>query len=130
MDVLPILNLPAAHENVDKAAAQLGDLLREQPLYQTYLQAIMDLEKDPQVLDLSTQIQMKRNSLHGGRGDPELSAELQRLSLELEALSAVRTYRAAESEVRALFNAVNELLSQSLRVDFVANAKRGCGCGG
>ncbi len=130
MQVSPILNLPTTHEKVEQAAIKLGDLLREQPLYQTYMQAIMDLQKDAQARDLSTQIQMKHNSLHGGKGDPEIAAELQRLSLELEALPAVQSYRAAENEVRALFSAVNELLSQSLRVDFVTNAKRGCGCGG
>ncbi len=130
MEVSPILNLPATHEKVDKAAAQLGDLLSEQPLYQTYMQAIRDLEKDPQVRDLSTQIQMKRNSLHGGKGNAELSAELQRLNLELEALPAVQTYRSAESEVRDLFSSVNALLSELLKVDFATNAKRGCGCGG
>ncbi len=130
MEVSPILNLPAAHEKVDKAATQLGDLLREQPLYQTYMQAIMELEKDLQVRDLSTQIQAKRNSLHGGKGNAELSAELQRLNLELEALPAVQAYRAAENEVHALFSSVNSLLSELLKVDFAANAKRGCGCGG
>jgi cell fate (sporulation/competence/biofilm development) regulator YlbF (YheA/YmcA/DUF963 family) len=130
MNISPILDLPTAHEKVDKAATRLGDLLREQPLYQTYLQAIMDLEKDPQVRDLSSQIQMKRNSLHGGKGNAELSAELQRLNLELEALPAVQAYRVAENEVRALFGSVNTLLSELLKVDFAANAKRGCGCGG
>ena len=130
MEVSPILNLPAAQGKVDQAAAQLGDLLREHPLYQTYMQAIMDLEKDAQVRDLSAQIQAKRNSLHGGKSNPGIDAELQRLNLELETLPAVQSYRAAESQVRALFSAINELLSQSLRVDFVTNAKRGCGCGG
>ena len=130
MEVLPILNLPYMHQQLDQAAAHLGDLLREYPLYQTYLQAIKDLEKDPQVRDLSIQIQTKRNALYGGKGNPELTAELERLNLELEALPAINEYRAAEADVRPFFHAVNDLLSQALHVDFASNAKRGCGCGG
>ena len=130
MNVLPILNLPAAQEKVEQAATQLGNLLNENPLYQAFKRSIVDLQKDPQVSYLSSQIQMKRNSAHSGKGDPELSAELQRLNLELEALPAVRAYRAAEKDARDLLSAVNVLLSESLKVDFAANAKRGCGCGG
>ena len=130
MEVLPILNLPTTHQQLDQTAAHLGDLLREHPLYQTYMQAIKDLEKDPQVHDLSVQTQIKRNALYGGKGNPELTAELERLNLELEALPAVQNYRAAEKGARDLLSAVNVLLSESLKVDFAANAKRGCGCGG
>ena len=130
MNVLPILNLPAAQEKVEQAAAQLGNLLNENPLYQAFKRSIVDLQKDPQVSDLSLQIQMKRNSAHSGKGDPEPSAELQRLNLELEALPAVQAYRAAEKDARDLLSAVNVLLSESLKVDFATNAKRGCGCGG
>jgi len=130
MNVLPILNLPATHEKVEQAATKLGDLLNENPLYQIYKHSILDLEKDPQVRDLSMQIQTKRNAAYGGKGNPELSAELQRLNLELEALPAIRAYRAAEKDARHLLSAVNVLLSESLKVDFAANAKRGCGCGG
>ena len=130
MNALPILNLPAAQEKVEQAATQLGNLLNENPLYQAFKRSIVDLQKDPQVSYLSSQIQMKRNSAHSGKGDPELSAELQRLNLELEALPAVQDYRAAEKDARDLLSAVNVLLSESLKVDFAANAKRGCGCGG
>lgn len=130
MEVLPVLNLPSTHQQLDQAAAHLGDLLREHPLYQTYMQAIKDLEKDPQVHDLSVQIQIKRNAFYGGKSNPELTAELERLNLELEALPAIQKYRAAETAVRPFLHAVNDLLSQALHVDFASNAKRGCGCGG
>ena len=130
MDVPPILDLAPVHEKIDQAAIKLGDLLREHPLYQSYLRAVMDLEKDPQARDLSTQIQTKRNSLHGGKSNPELVAELQRLELELEAVPVVQAYRAAESTVRPFFHAVDASLSEALKVDFAVNAKRGCGCGG
>lgn len=132
MDVPLILNLPTTHEKVAQAAVKLGDLLREHPLYQAYMRSIMDLEKDPQVRDLSMQIQAKRNALYGGNGGPSpaLSAELQRLNHDLEAAPAVQAYRAAENDVRPFLQAANALLSETLKVDFAANAKRGCGCGG
>lgn len=130
MEALPVLNLSTAHEKVEQAAVKLGDLLREQPLYQTYMQSIMDLEQDTQVRDLSMQIQAKRNAHYGGKGGPELAAELNRLSQDLESLPAVQAYRAAEKDARGLLSAVNALLSEALKVDFAANANRGCGCGG
>lgn len=128
MEVLPILNLPATHEAVTQAAAALGEAIRQQPLYQAYMQSIMNLQNDPQVKDLSLKIQQARNAVYSGR-QPELAGELQGLKLQLEDLSVIRAYRAAEDEARALIRAVNAQLSAALNVDFAANAKRGCGCG-
>ena len=130
MEVLPILNLPTTHEKVEQAAVKLGDLIRELPLYQSYMQSIMDLQSDPRVKELSLKIQTNRNAVYGGKNTPELSAELQRIELELETLPAIQAYRAAEKDARDLLSAVNALLSEILKVDFAANAKRGCGCGG
>ena len=130
MEVLPLLNLPNTHEKIEQTAVILGDLLREHPLYQTYMRSIMDLESDMQVRDLSLNIQAKQNAFNGGRGNAELADELKHLNQELEALPIIQSYHAAETDARALLNAVNTVLSETLKVDFVANAKRGCGCGG
>jgi cell fate (sporulation/competence/biofilm development) regulator YlbF (YheA/YmcA/DUF963 family) len=130
MEVLPILNLPTTHEAVVQAATQLGDLLREHPQYQAYMQSIINLQNDPKVKELSLKLQQTRNAVYGGKNTPELSAEMERLSLELENLPVIQAYRAAESDARELLSAVNALLSEALKVDFAANAKRGCGCGG
>lgn len=130
METLPVINLPAAHEEVEQAAVRLGQLLADHPLYRRLRQAILDLEKDAQVHDLSVQIQARRNALYSNQGGPELRAELERLRLELEALPAVREYRAAEGDARRFFQAVNALLSEALKIDFASNARRSCGCGG
>ena len=130
MNVVPMLNLSATHAKVEQAATKLGDLIRELPLYQSYMQSITDLQSDLRVKELSLKLQTSRNTVHGGKNNPELSAELQHLNLELEALPAVQAFRAAEKDARDLLSAVNALLSESLKVDFAANAKRGCGCGG
>jgi cell fate (sporulation/competence/biofilm development) regulator YlbF (YheA/YmcA/DUF963 family) len=130
MEVLPILNLPATHEKVEQAAVKLGDLLREHPQYQNYMQSIAALQNDPKVKELSLKLQTSRNAVYGGKNTPELSAEMERLNLELEDLPVIQAYRAAESDARELLSAVNALLSEALKVDFAANAKRGCGCGG
>lgn len=130
MEISPILNLPTTLEKVEQAAVKLGDLLREHPLYQTYMRTIMDLSKDSQVNKISEQIYTKRNTIYGGKSDPVLTAELQRLNQELESLPSMQAYRAAERDVRPFLGAVNAMLSEALKVDFAANAKRGCGCGG
>jgi len=130
MEVLPVLNLPTTHEQVEQAAVKLGDLLRELPLYQAYMQSIISLQSDPRVKELSLKLQQTRNAVYGGKGKSDLSAELQRLELELEDLPVIKAYRATENDARELLVAVNALLSEALKVDFAANAKRGCGCGG
>lgn len=129
MEVLPVINLPSTHEAVIQAATKLGSLLCEQPLYQAYMQSIINLQNDSKVKDLSFQIQKARNAFYSSK-KPEAQAELQRLNLELEDLPVIKTYRAAENQARALLSAVNAMISESLKIDFAANAKRGCGCGG
>lgn len=119
MDVLPVLNLSTVNQEVEQTAAALGKLLSAQPAYQRLIQAIIEVQKNPQVRELSSKIQTSRNP-----------ADFQRLNQELEALPAIQEYRVAESAARQLFQAVNALLSASLKVDFAANARRGCGCGG
>jgi len=129
MEVLPILNLPTTSEKVEHAAVKLGELLRELPLFQTYMQSIVALQSDARVKELSLNIQQTRNAVYG-KNHPEQAGELQRLELELEDLPVINAYHAAEKDVRDLLSAVNALLSNALKVDFAANAKRGCGCGG
>jgi len=129
MEVLPILNLPTTYEAVEQAAAQLGDVLRAHPLYESYLQSIQNLQNDSKVKDLSFEIQKTRNAMYSSK-HPEMEAELQRLNLDMNNLPVIQAYRAAEKDVRDLLVAVNTLLSEALKVDFAANAKRGCGCGG
>jgi len=130
MEVLPVLNLPTTHEAVVQAAVKLGDILREYPQYQAYMQSIVALQNDPRVKELSLKLQQTRNAVYGGKSKSDLSAELQRIELELEALPIIQTYRAAEKDARELLVAVNALLSEALKVDFASNAKRDCGCGG
>ena len=119
MEVLPVLNLSTANQEVEQTAAALGKLLSAQPAYQRLIQAITEVQKNPQVRELSSKMQTSRNP-----------ADSQRLNQELEALPAIQEYRAAESAARQLFHAVNTLISASIQADFAANAKRGCGCGG
>ena len=130
MEVLPVLNLPTTHEAVEQTAVKLGDLLREHPQYQAYMQSIVALQNDPRVKELSLKLQQTRNAVYSSKGKSDLSAELKRIELELEELPVIQTYRAAEKDARDLLVAVNALLSEALKVDFAANAKRGCGCGG
>ena len=130
MEVLPVLNLPTTHEEIEQIAMKLGDLLREHPIYQAFMRSISDLESDTQVSDLSSKIHTQENALISERGNAELADELKRLNQALETLPSILSYRAAEKDVRVFLSAVNALLSETLKVDFAANAKRGCGCGG
>ncbi len=131
MEELPVANIPAnTHEKIEEAAGKLGNLLSKHPLYQSYMQAVLNLKHDPRVVDLSSELHIKRNALYGwDGGNLELEAQVQQINNELEALPTTQAYRTAESAVRPLFDAVNIIMSESLGVDFAANSKRGCSCG-
>lgn len=112
-----------------KAAQTLGTLLRQTPEYETFLKALKVVNSDPVIEKLGAQMRVHRDALQWGRDDGQHAAELERLEMELEALPLVKEYRQAEEQVRQLFQAVEEIISQEAGLAFAANARRGGCCG-
>ncbi len=113
-----------------QAAQALGRLLRQTAEYEAFLQALKAVNDDLTVQRLAAQMRVHQYALQWGRdGAGQHASELERLEQEMEALPLVKTYRQAEMEVRRLFQAVDEIISQEAGVAFAANAKRGGCCG-
>lgn len=121
----------APPQDVRTVAQALGRLLVATPEYQAFLEALRGLDADLEVQHLAVEMRSHQIPLQWGQDpDGEHAAQLERLGVMLEDLPAVRRYREAEAAVRALFRAVDEIVSQEAGVAFASNARRsGCSCG-
>jgi len=115
-----------------QAARHLADLLRQTPEYEAFLKALLAVDNDPTVQQLSAEIRAHKMALQWGRDpDGQHTIELTRLELELGDLPAVNEYHRAEKNVSNLFRAVDETVSVEAGVEFAVNAEHSaCACGG
>ncbi len=129
MNVQPV-SATAQPQTADpfQAARALGALLAQLPEYQAFLEAIRAVNNDATVQKLSSQMRACQSAIQWGRDVVQNAAEMERLQAELESLPLVQAYRRAEEAARAIFLAVDEIISREAGVDFAANAKRSC-CG-
>ncbi len=115
-----------------QAARNLGNLLSQTPEYKAYIEAQKAVNSDPTSYALSVQLRGHQNAIQCGRDlYGEHAAESTRLELEMEDLPVVKRFHETAKEVGALFQAVDEIVSQESGIEFAVNAKRGgCACGG
>ena len=132
MNLQPVFNLSTAQSQADDAytaGRALGKLLLQTPEYCAFLDALKALNSDRTIQKLSAEMRPHQSALQWGDDtDGQHVAEMARLELVMENLSAVKKYRQAEREVRGLFLGVDEIISREAGVNFAANAKRSC-CG-
>jgi len=128
---LPILSM-TGDAKVVQAAQSLGKLLAETPEYQTFLQALKDINHDLEVQKLSAKIREHDNALQWGRGDVlEHQGEMTTLQAQMESMPLVQTYHAAEQAFIHLCREIDAVISETAGVPFAPNARKsGCGCGG
>lgn len=108
---------------IDQSADRLAALLAQTPEYLEFVRLAQFINLDPDVKRIITQI---RNSQMLYADSSETSVDA--LQEELETLPAVQAYRKAESAVKALFNAVDQVISFGAGVAFAPNAVHsGCG---
>jgi len=128
---LPILSM-TGDAKVTQAAQSLGKLLAETPEYQTFLQALKDINHDLEVQKLSAKIREHDNALQWGRGDAlEHQSDMKILQAQMESLPLVQTYHTSEQIFVRLCREIDEIVSETAGVEFAPNARKsGCGCGG
>lgn len=108
---------------IDSSAGQLAALLAQAPEYQEFIRLAQLINLDPDVRRISGEIRNHQTFYADSVGKP-----VEVLQAELEALPAVQVYRKAEAAVRALFHAVDEVISAAAGVEFAPNAvQSGCG---
>jgi cell fate (sporulation/competence/biofilm development) regulator YlbF (YheA/YmcA/DUF963 family) len=114
MDLQPVFNLSPVQSQADDAytaGRALGELLIQTPEYCAFLDALKALNSDQTIQKLSAEMRPHQNALQWGDDtDGEHMAEMARLELVMENLSAVKKYRQAERGVRGLFLGVDEMI--------------------
>ncbi len=112
-----------ASDPINQSADRLAELLAQTPEYQELIRLARLIQLDPDVKRLT--LELRKHQMH--YADPQ-GASLEALEAELEALPAVQAYRTAEEAVKAVFRAVDRLISAGTGVAFAPNAvKSGCG---
>ena len=114
---------------VSQAVQLLAVALRGTPEFQSLMEAALAINSDDAVQELLRQMRFHQSSLRRGQDnrDDHLTTR-RRLQTDLEAHASVQAYRQSEQAVRALFQAVDAVISRAAGVDFAANARRSC-CG-
>jgi len=113
-----------------QAAQALARLLGQTPEYEVFLKALKAVNSDLTVQRLGAQMRAHQSSLARTHdGNDQHAVELARLERELENLPTLQEYRQAEAQVRQMFSAADEIISQEAGIPFAVNAKRGGCCG-
>ncbi len=117
-----IRGLGAASQQVYAAAQRLIDLIRQMPEYQVYVRALQALNADLEVKRLTGLLGRKQRDI-----DPS-EQTLEALQAQIEALPTFQAYQVAETRIKALFRAIDEVIGGETGLDFAVHAKpRACG---
>ncbi len=115
-------DLGTASQQVYAAAQKLIDLIRQTPEYHNYTRALKAVNEDPEANRLIVLRGRKQRGI-----DPS-GLTLEALQAQIEALPTVRAYQVAETRIKALFRAIDEVIGGDTGVGFAVHAKpRACG---
>ncbi len=117
---------------VIQAAQSLGKLLSETPEYQTFLQALQDINRNSEVQELLAQLREHNRAIQWERGNVlEHQGERKTLQVELKSLPLVQTYHNAERIFVHLCGEISQTISENAGIEFAPNARKSsCNCGG
>lgn len=110
---------------VPEAVQSLAAVLRGTPEFQALQVAARRLNHDEVVQDLLRELDVHQSALQHGDSAAHSTA-LAQLRTELEAHPTMQAYRQADQAARALFQAVDSVVSAAAGVEFAGNAQRSC----
>jgi cell fate (sporulation/competence/biofilm development) regulator YlbF (YheA/YmcA/DUF963 family) len=114
-------------EKMSATAIQLAKLLQQTDEYQELLRAVGMIRHDPDANRLILQIRQLEDAYSTEQGEDSI----EELQAQLLALPVYQAYIHAENSARALFQSVNQLISDEVGLNFALNARRKtCSCGG
>ena len=121
-----------AEAEVRAAAHAFAQALAESDVFQAWEQAAWALRQDQAAQAMAERLQAMQRELQPllmlGAATTEQRLELERLRSAYLTLPTVLAYMQAETDLRALCQAANEVLSEQVGLDFATNCASGC-CG-
>lgn len=119
------INNLADFSSTDQAIHKLANLILSTPEFKEFTRLSEAINSDPEVNKLTRQIRFGGNAYGQFSGESQTVDELR---IKLEAIPVMEEYRRAEKQVRELFKSLDQTISDSLGLNFAANAKMsGCG---
>lgn len=121
-----------AKENATRTSeslARLTDVMKAQPEFTTFIQAHTDLQADDDAQRLLKEAQSLQGQLQFGWSQ-EKQTRFNEVLDEFDAMPTVQAYKHAELALRELFCAVDDIISETVGIEFAENAKRSGCCGG
>ena len=121
-----------AEAEVRAAAHAFAQALAESDVFQAWEQAAWALRQDQAAQAMAERLQARQRELQPllmlGAATAEQRLELEELRSAYLTLPTVLAYMQAETDLRALCQAANEVLSEQVGLDFATNCASGC-CG-
>lgn len=120
----------AVTERADELAAEFGEAITELPVYRRFSAAKEAVEADEVAQERIREFEALREDFvlarQTGQADKEDLRELQAAQQELHELDVMSDYLAAQSELELRLQELNEIVSESLVVDFGQKAGGCC----
>jgi cell fate (sporulation/competence/biofilm development) regulator YlbF (YheA/YmcA/DUF963 family) len=117
-------------DHVDELATELGESIAQLPVYQRYLQAKAKVENDADAQraieefeQLREEFQMARQT---GQATQEDLRKVQEAQEELHNIASMDEYLEVQNELEGRLAAINDLVSDQLKVDFGEKAGGCC----
>lgn len=116
------------NERIQQAAYRLACLLVAAPEFERFTHLAVNVRTDSEVSRLVEQINGGQDTVWQDLDPAAQIAAQMELEDQLESLPIVQQYRQAEQAAKVLFNAVDDIISEAVGVDFSKYAKPdGCG---
>jgi cell fate (sporulation/competence/biofilm development) regulator YlbF (YheA/YmcA/DUF963 family) len=134
MDSTPWNDLEVAPKSaVMQAARQFAEVLADTPEFQEFEQAYISYNKDAEARSAIEEFQKKQSSLKAllmlDAVSDEDRQELQRLQDRFYQQPSVLRYSKAQQELMAISQAIGDLLSKAIGMDYGASCRTGGCCG-
>lgn len=117
-------------ERADELASELGEAITEMPAYQEFLEAKAEVENDEELQEEIREFEKLREEFtmarQTGSATNEDLRELQRAQEELHSKPKMETYLQAQSEIELKLQELDQLISESLDIEFGQKAGGCC----
>ena len=118
-------SVDSAEDAVEAKLQAFVDAIEDSETYQQFVEASEQLETDREAMELLETYQQKQQQLQENF-DQALMAELQELQADLSNNETIQQHRAAQSELIELLQETNEVISESIGMEFAQSSGGGC----
>jgi cell fate (sporulation/competence/biofilm development) regulator YlbF (YheA/YmcA/DUF963 family) len=118
-------SVDSVENTVEEKLRVFVDAIKNSETYQQFAEASEQLETDPEAMGLLKEYRRKQQQIQQNF-DQELMQELQEIQTELSENEAIQQHRTAQAALIELLQKTNEVISESLGLEFAQSSGGGC----